>query len=69
MPRPLKYLQCIIQEGITSLTSLCVSSPIYSLERSGVGGLGPDTPLTSEALDQSERELEPSQPIREENEA
>ena len=64
----LKYLQCIktIQEGITSL---CVSSPNYSPERGGVGGLGPDTPLTSEPLDQSELELETSQPIREENEA
>ena len=64
----LKYLQCIktIQEGITSL---CVSSPNYSPERGGVGGLGPDTPLTSEPRDQSELELETSQPIREENEA
>ena len=64
----LKYLRCIrtIQEGITSL---CFSSPNYSPERGGVGGLGPDTPLTSEPRDQSELELETHQPIREENEA
>ena len=52
MPRSTKYLPGItgyytIQEGITSL---CVSSPSYSPERGGVGGLGPDTPLTPEPL-------------------
>ena len=69
MPRSPKYLQCIkpIQEGI--ITSPRVSSLIYSPERGGVGGLGPDTPLTLEPTDQSEPQPETHQPMGEENEA
>ena len=66
LPNICSALDLDIQEGITSL---CVSSPNYSPERSGVGGLGPDTPLTLEAPDQSEVQSETHQPMREENDA